>query len=190
MTDALCPMDPGFMRDFAEGIQVLAQANPDMIMLDDDFRLNPRGYDLGCCCPRHLEAYQRLLGEDIPREEIYRKVMVSGENPYRKAWLQVMGDSVRNFATYLRTALDTVAPHIPMSACACLNTWGEDGFNSIEIAKILAGKNPPFLRTFGAPYHYGGMRIQKGVECTRMQAAWCEDAGIEIFAEGDSHPRP
>lgn len=189
-TNAYCPLDEAFRKDYAEGIKTLAKAQPDGIMLDDDFRISARAYNLGCCCEKHMEAYRKALGEEIAREDMEKLVLTGGPNRYRDAFLKVLGDSVRDFAKYLRKELDSVAPHIPMSACACYGTWGNDGFNSIEIAKILAGNNQPFLRTFGAPYHYKRQNVLRGIERTRMQAAWCKNSGIEVFAEGDVYPRP
>ncbi len=189
-TNAYCPLDENFRRDYANGLKELAKAEPDAIMLDDDFRISARAYNFGCCCPLHMEQYRKVLGENVKPEDMEKLVLTGGANPYRKAYLQVLGDSVRDFAKYIRAELDTVAPHIPMSACACFGTWGNDGFNSIEIAKILAGNNAPFLRTFGAPYHYKRQNVLRGIERTRMQAAWCRGEGLEVFAEGDVYPRP
>ena len=189
-TNAFCPLDENFHRDFAEGLKELAKAQPDAIMLDDDFRISARAYRFGCCCEKHMARYREALGEEITGEELEKRVFSGGPNRYRQAYLQVLGDSVREFAKYIRRELDTVAPHISMSACACFGTWGNDGFTSIEIAKILAGQGKPFLRTFGAPYHYKRQNVLRGIERTRMQAAWCRDSGIEVFAEGDVYPRP
>lgn len=189
-TNAYCPLDENFRRDYANGLKELAKAEPDAIMLDDDFRISARAYNFACCCPLHMAEYRKVLGENVQPQDMEMLVLTGGENPYRKAYLQVLGDSVRDFAKYIRSELDTVAPHIPMSACACFGTWGNDGFNSIEIAKILAGNNAPFLRTFGAPYHYKRQNVIRGIERTRMQASWCRGAGIEVFAEGDVYPRP
>ena len=189
-TNAYCPLDADFRRDYAQGLKQLAKAEPDAIMIDDDFRISARAYNLGCCCPLHMEQYRKVLGEEIAPEDMERLVLTGGKNRYRDAYLQVLGHSVRDFAKYIREELDTVAPHIPMSACACFGTWGNDGFDSIEITKILAGQGKKFLRTFGAPYHYKRQNVIRGIERTRMQSAWCAGEGIEIFAEGDVYPRP
>lgn len=190
VTNAYCPLDEDFRKDFAAGLKQLAKAQPDGIMIDDDFRISARAYNLGCCCEKHMELYRKALGEDVRREDMEKLVFTGGPNRYREVFLRVLGDSVRDFAKYIRAELDTVAPHIPMSACACFGTWGNDGFHSIEIAKILAGENKPFLRTFGAPYHYKRQNVIRGIERTRMQTAWCKGSGIEVFAEGDVYPRP
>ena len=189
-TNAFCPLDEDFRRDYANGLKELAKAEPDGIMLDDDFRISARAYNLGCFCEKHMALYEKVLGEKLRREDMETLILSGGENRYRKAYLQVLGDSVRDFAKYIRAELDTVAPHIPMSACACFGTWGNDGFNSIEITHILAGQGKKFLRTFGAPYHYKRQNVLRGIERSRMQAAWCRGEGIEVFAEGDVYPRP
>ncbi len=63
----------------------------------------------------------------------------------------------------------------------------------IEIAKAFAGNTRPFMRTNAGPYwHMGGnyKSLIDIIEFTRMQAYWCRNEDIEVFAEGDTFPRP
>ena len=99
-----------------------------------------------------------------------------------------MGDSLLEFAAMLRDAVDEVDETVRMGACAVYSTWDFDGTDMMTVAKTLAGKTRPFMRTIGAPYH--GIHPQYVVEHTRMQSSWCKDEDIEIFAEGDVFPRP
>lgn len=186
--EAFCPLDEKLQVRFCEAVKILAAMHPDMIMLDDDFRINTRSYNMGCCCDLHLKRFYDEIGEIIPVEELEKTVFTGGENKYRTAWLRVMGDSLLEFAAMLRNAVDEVDETVRMGACAVYSTWDFDGTDVIAIAKTLAGKTRPFMRTIGAPYH--GIRPQFVVEHTRMQAAWCKDEDIEIFAEGDVYPRP
>lgn len=187
--DHPCPMDEKLIRRYQEALKLLAQAHPDIIMLDDDFRLNlRRDRTMACCCPLHLAEYQKRLGKPLTRDDLKARVFTGKKNAFRDTWLQVQGDSMLRFATKLREALDTVDPTIRLSTCACYDTWDFDGTDLIQLAKAFAGSTKPFLRTFGAPYHSD--KIAKAIENTRLQSAWCKAEDIEIFAEGDLYPRP
>lgn len=59
--EAFCPLDKNFLRDYSAGIKAVAELGPDIIMLDDDFRLNNRqNLHVSCCCKLHMEStYQK-----------------------------------------------------------------------------------------------------------------------------------
>ncbi|MGN1450830.1 MAG: hypothetical protein ACI4XQ_01925 [Eubacteriales bacterium] len=194
MSDSFCPLDEEFVNAECRWVRGIAKAGAKLIMLDDDFRLSNRG-DCGCTCEAHMAKYRRRIGENISREELLKKAFTGGANHYRKAWYDLMGDTLRGFAAKLRAAADEADPSVRMGACACMSVWDADGADSIEIARILAGKNKPFMRFIGAPYWaklWGEpVRFLPYVaELERMQRHWCENAGIEIFGEGDVYPRP
>ena len=183
-----CPMDENFVRDYCEGVRRIAELSPDMIMLDDDFRLTSRrGNGLTCLCPLHMAEYRRRIGEDIPLEKMEKLLLTGRKNRYRSEFLKLMGDSMRDFIKALRCTIDSVNPNIRFGVSDCY-TWDMHGTDPVEIAKMAAGKNKPFARTIGAPYH--STNIIPVVESTRQFFAWAKDSGVEIFAEGDTYPRP
>ncbi|MBQ2708818.1 MAG: hypothetical protein IJF67_11175, partial [Clostridia bacterium] len=183
-----CPLDENFRRDYCEGVRRIAELSPDLIMLDDDFRLNGRrNIKWGCFCPLHLAALYEKLGEEIPREQLETLMLTGGRNKYRSAMLEVFGASMLGFIKALRTAIDTVNPDIRLGV-GDGNIWDMHGTDQIEVAKTAAGKNEPFMRVSGAPYH--NVNIIPVVEKSRQQFAWGEGSGVEMFAEGDTYPRP
>ncbi len=186
--EGFCPLDEKFRACFIRAIQTVAKMGPDLIMLDDDFRLNIRQYNMGCCCNRHMKILCDRLGEQIPYEKMEELAFTGGENKYRTAWMDLMGETLLDFAYQLRSAVDEINENIRLGACAVYTTWDFEGTDMIALAKAFAGKTRPFIRTIGAPYH--GPRVQYAVEHTRMQAAWCEGEDIELFSEGDVYPRP
>ena len=186
--EGFCPLDPGFREGFKNAIRLMAEMNPDIIMFDDDFRMNIRKYHMGCCCDRHMKILCERLGEEVPYQKLEELAFTGGENKYRTAWMKLMGETLLDLCHEIREVVDSVNPAIRVSACAVYSTWDFDGTDMIAISKALAGQTRPYLRTFGAPYHCP--RIQYAVEHTRMQAAWCKNENIEIFAEGDVYPRP
>jgi len=186
--EGFCPLDTNLQQRFCKGVSLIAQMHPDLIMLDDDFRLNVRDYNMGCCCNKHLELFYDEINEVIPVDCLEKTIFTGGKNKYRSAWLKVMGKSLMDFAKMLRASVDTVDSSVRLGCCAVYSTWDFDGVDMIALAKAFAGNTKPFMRTIGAPYH--GIHPQYVVEHTRMQAAWCKGEDIEIFAEGDTFPRP
>lgn len=186
--EGFCPLDENLKQRFCEAVRLVGAMNPDLIMIDDDFRLNVRDYNMGCCCDKHLKAFYNEVDETIAAEDLEKLIFTGGKNKYRSAWFKVMGKSLVDFAKMLRSALDEVNPKIRLGACAVYSTWDFDGTDMIALSKALAGKTRPFMRTIGAPYHR--IHPQFVVEHTRMQASWCQNEDIEIFAEGDTFPRP
>ena len=186
--EGFCPLDENFKSVYTAAIKQVAKMGPDLIMLDDDFRMNIRQYHMGCCCDRHMKILCDRLGEEIPYEKMEELAFTGKKNRYRTAWMKLMGETLLDFAHLLRATIDEIDENIRLGACAVYTTWDFDGTDMIALAKAFAGKTRPFIRTIGAPYH--GPRVQYAVEHTRMQAAWCNGEDIELFAEGDVYPRP
>lgn len=185
-----CPMDERLLEAICDCVRRLAQMGPHLIMLDDDFRLQTRTrcYYFGCFCPAHWQAYRDMLGEDVAREDVERLIFTGGENKYRSAYLRLMGDTMLNAARRMRAAIDEVAPAVRLGFCASPESWDMSGTDPIELSRAMAGGTQPFFRTIGAPYW--NTNVISVIESTRMQFAWARDTGIEVFAEGDTYPRP
>ena len=193
--DALCPESDDFMAFFRHFMADLMQARPKMIMLDDDMCLSVRP-GIGCFCDRHMELLRRELGEELTGKPLEKLMFTGGRNRYRDAWLKVMGDTMRKFCRSVRDMVNTVDPTVRLGFCAGYTSWDVEGADALELTRILAGDTKPFLRLTGAPYwvakdmrRFGGQRLNAIIEFARVQQEWCEDSGVEIFAEADSYPR-
>lgn len=190
--DSFCPLDGRFASDFCSWIKSIALCGPDMIMLDDDYRLAIRGF-IGCCCDLHISEYQKLVGEEITREELPDKIFRGGPNKYRDIWFKMTGETLTDFAAKIRAAVDSADENIRLGFCSAPSSWDLDGTDSLAVTKAFAGKTAPFLRFIGAPYwaaNWNGVRLAYTIELERLQRYWCENSGIEIFSEGDAYPRP
>lgn len=193
LDDALCPMDKNFTDMYCDYIEDIARTGTKMIMLDDEMCMSVRP-GIGCACDLHMAEYRRRLGEDITVEELGNKVFSGKPSRYRDVWLDLMGDTMREFCRKVRAAVDRVDPTIRVGFCSGYTSWDLEGADAIELTKILAGNTTPFLRFTGAPYWIANRRfarqtLQSIIECTRMQYAWCKDLGIETFTESDTYPR-
>ena len=188
VAEAICPLDEDFVTDYQNAIRKLASFHPDMIMLDDDFRMNVRPYYMGCFCPLHLKEYYKRIGEEIPREELESLLFTGGKNKYRSAYMELMKDTVLDFAKGLRQAVDEVDDTIRLGAAGSPDNIDFSGTDLLEIARAFAGKTEPFTRTIGAPYWRG--HLSAVVDDSRMEMSWYKNQGVEVFTEGDSYPRP
>lgn len=186
-----CPTDELFVKDYLASVRLLASYSPDIIMLDDDFRLNWRPYGLGCFCSEHLKEFYRLVDEELPNQEIEEKILTGGRNKYRDAYMQMSKSTLIGFAEKVRETVDAVNPNIRVGACMASTTWDFEGTDGVEIAEAFAGKTKPFLRGFGAPYHQK-QNLIIAIENQRLQAHWVKrlNGNIEFFFEGDVYPRP
>ena len=192
--DAMCPLGEDFLKYYEFLIQRIAKAGAKRIMLDDDLCLSVRP-GLGCSCEKHLKMLSERLGKKVGRD-ILKKELFRGEgSELRRVWLDLMGETLIDFCKKVRSFADTVDPDIEMGFCAGYTSWDIEGVDAMTLTKVLAGKNKPFMRLTGAPYwveqkRFDGQGMAQIVEFTRMQRAWCEGEGVEIFTENDSYPRP
>ena len=192
--DAMCPTDPAFMEFYLELVRGVARAGAQRIMLDDDLCLSVRP-GLGCACERHLKLFEERIGRPVSRDELKGSLFCGAGSDLRREWLDLMGDTLKEFCRAVRTAADEINPEIEMGFCAGYTSWDLEGVDALTLTKILAGKHKPFLRLTGAPYwtesrRFPGQQMPQIVEFTRMQRMWCEGSGVEIFTENDSYPRP
>ncbi len=183
-----CPLDKNFVKACQEGLRELAKLGPDLIMIDDDFRLNIRiRVRFACFCPLHLKEYYKRIGEEIPREKLEELILTGGENKYRTELLKLFRDTMVGFAKELRSAIDDVNPNIRLGMCTN-DTWDMQGTDPLEMTTALAGNTKPFARISGAPMR--DTNIIPIVEFSRLQYLWGKDSGVELFTEGDVYPRP
>ncbi len=189
---SFCPLDEGFVSEFFSVLKNILDTDTKIIMFEDDYTLSggkaffPR---LGCCCPKHMELLQQKLGEKITREQMCRYVVDCGENRYRQAWLDVMGDTLRSFTQKIEHFVHSIDKEVRIGLSANGSSFSAEGVSIAELARIVAGKNRPFLRITGAPYWRNLPTYATNIEAERLQCHWCGE-GIELIAEGDTFPRP
>ncbi len=193
-TEMNCPLDKHFVKFMQKYISDIGKCGVDLIQFDDDYRFGHLTGSVACTCELHMKRISGILGEDITPLELKNKIFSGGGNKYRNAWLQANGESLINYAKFMRSALDTVNPDIRMGYCSCMSNWGTDGAYPEEIARALAGNTKPFLRLTGAPYwavekSFNNSRLQNIIEFGRMQRSLCRSE-VEVFGEGDTFPRP
>ena len=193
LDDAICPLDQNYLAAMGGIVEDICRAGAKMIMFDDEFCLSIRP-NIGCVCDLHMAEFRRRLGEDIEIKDIYEKVFTGGPSRYRDVWIEITGDALRGFCHSMRAAADRVDDSIRLGFCTGYTSWDFEGADALELTKIFAGKNEPFLRFTGAPYWVSANRMARitpatVIESTRMQNAWCKGKVSDIFGEADTYPR-
>ena len=194
ISEFMCPTDDSFVNFVTDYIKDIVACGVDLIMFDDDFRYGFLSDSPACLCDEHIRRINAITGDSLTRDELCGHIISGAKNKYRDAYLKVNGDAFRSFAKRVREAVDEINPSIRVGACTCMTSWDIDGIDPSELSRILAGKTKPFVRLNGAPYwavkKNWGNSLEDIVELERMESAWTRAEDIEIFAEGDTFPRP
>ena len=190
---AYCPLDAGFRQYIAKIVSRLAALGPDIVMLDDDFRMSQHGTELCCACPMHLKRIGEILGEEVTLEKIRPYVQSGKANKYRSAWLQAQNEGLVQMAKDIRAEVDQKNPEMPVCMCTAFSVWNADDADIAGITRILAGNHKGTIRLTGAPYWAVKKRqfpLISVFEIARMLASFMKDEGFELMSEGDVYPRP
>ncbi len=189
-----CPLDEKYVSAFQYYVQALVKNGAKMIMLDDDFRMMTRGPKAYCFCENHLKLMSEYIGKEVSISD-FTDIFTGKPCEERKAYMYAQGEGLKRIAKALRDAVDEIDSTVRLGHCAVLSTWDIEGVDSITLSKIFAGKTKPFLRLIGAAYWanlqgFGCKNLSAIIQYERMQQHWCENSGVEVFAEGDVYPRP
>lgn len=194
--DAFCPTSEEFMKDYLAMVGDAVKIGADMLMLDDDFCLSVRP-GIGCFCDNHLKMMNDELGTDFDISQIREHIFKGGKNIYRDAYIKIMKNTMSDTCRKIREFADKINPDMKIGICAGYTSWDIEGADTIELSKILAGKNKPFFRFTGAPYwcakdvsRFSEQRLSSIIECARYQKKWAENFDGDYFTEADSYPRP
>ncbi len=184
----VCPYDEGFRKYIRHTMEVMASHHPDMIMVDDDFRLMGAREGRGCGCPLHMARFNCRSDMTLNREQLWEKVS-GGEVKCQQLHIQNQIDSLVGAAKAMREGIDRVDPTIPGSFC-CV---GNECEGAVEIATVLAGQgNPVLVRVNNGNYHPAGARyFSKAMSRAAVQMAVLRGQGhVDAFlAETDTCPQ-
>ncbi len=187
-TNAACPDDDGFCDYIREAMRTLALQKPEVIMVDDDFRLMFRE-GRGCACEKHTKKFNELSGESFTREQLYSALLKRDEKSrrYTDIFVKTQFDSLLKAAHAMREGIDSVDPTIPGNFCNC----GSNPEVSAEIAKILAGKgNPVIVRINNGKYlHSSGREFSEVFYRAASQIEKLKDSVDVFLDEPDTCPQ-
>ena len=184
----VCPDDDGFCDYIRDAFATIAKRRPEVIMVDDDFRLMFR-VGRGCACEKHMEMFNKAAGENLTREQLWNALEKRDEKSreYTDIFVKTQFDSLLKAARAMREGIDSVDDTIPGNFCNC----GSNPEASAEIAKILAGKgNPIVLRVNNGKYlHSSGREVTEIFYRAACQIEKLKDTVDVFLDEPDTCPQ-
>lgn len=140
-----CPEDKDFQDYIYRSVAKAAALKPDFMMVDDDVRmLTLRS---ACFCPLHTELFNQKYGTAFTAEALSEEVSKNPESAEKM--LSLVQQSILDFVTLIRTAIDSADPGIHCSYCSC---YYEIAL-APQIGKILAaGNGRPIVRINNSRY--------------------------------------
>jgi hypothetical protein len=148
-----CPEDPVFRAEMAKMLRGWAGTKPDILWIDDDFRLHNHSTDgMFCYCPLHLKKFAQRAGKDFSREEILAAVLQPGApSAFRNQWLDFLGDCMAEFAQWISDNVHSQSPETRVALMTSgTNIHSLEGRDWKKVLGNFAGKFKPLIRpTFG-----------------------------------------
>ena len=194
VSDAVCPLDPGFTKRLTDGIAATCRAGrPFIVFFEDDYELMwHRGMNGlgGCFCDRHLAAFAERYGKRLSSAEVAAafRDRTAENKPLRQAFAETQKASLVQFAQAIRRAIDGVDPAI--RTCLCQSSRVDlDGDTTEAIARALAGGTRPAVRIYGARYcsENEAHRLPQTLAHTAWSGATLPK-DIELIHESDPYP--
>lgn len=188
---ANCPLDPNFQDLYSLYVRTIVEkATPSVILFEDDFRFGTNyGIGYGCFCPRHVERFSTVIGKSVTREElntIFRKGDAQAAQ-YRRAWAELMRDSLVELATALRTVVDSIAPDTRLALCQpAMSDF--DGDMTEAVAKAFAGHTRPLVRLWGTEYRSDSANSFPAATFHMLYSKFTLPHDFELIHESDSYP--
>jgi hypothetical protein len=148
-----CPEDPVYRVEIAKMLRAWAATKPDILWIDDDFRLhNHSTAGMFCYCPLHLEQFAARAGKHYSRTEILQAVLQPGPpSNFRNQWLDFLGDSMADFALWIREQVHSQSPETRVALMTSgTNIHSLEGRDWKKVLGNFAGSFKPLIRpTFG-----------------------------------------
>ena len=181
-----CPYDDDLGKHFKDAMKTLAQADPDLLMLDDDYRLVFRGGN-GCACPLHMARFNELAGTDLTREELFEILKKDNDGEYAKIYIETQKEALVKTAKAMREGIDEVNPSLICALCGA----GNNAEAVIEVSEILAGKgNPSIVRVSNGSYVPAGTRtLTRDFYRAALQIVHLDNRPKWVLAESDTCPQ-
>lgn len=162
-----CPIDDVFRRQTGERLRIWAETKPDVIWIDDDFRLHNHGtpmlalsegksayQDFYCFCNKHISRFNRENGTDYTREDLVGEIVKSGKpSGVRKKYFDFLNRTMTETAEWIEKTIHSVSPDTRIALMTSVpDVQTAEGRNWKDILTAFSGKYSPMLRPHFGPY--------------------------------------
>ncbi|MCD4824824.1 MAG: hypothetical protein K8S55_09455 [Phycisphaerae bacterium] len=186
-----CPLSDGWRRHTAALWRLYAETQPDIIWIEDDFRLPNHGLvKYGCFCKNHMEQFQEKVGNPVTRQQLVEALLAPGKpHPWRKIWLDWQGQSLVETAGFLEKVVHKISPQTRLGLMS-----GQAQNHSLEgrdwhrLAEAVAGPHTFISRPKMGAYSEHSLRDL--YECARhiRVSRHCLPAGVIEMTEVENCP--
>ncbi len=122
-TGCACPNTPE-MREYVRAkYELVAQAGPDFIWVDDDIRMHHHGVAWGCFCPMCLTRFAKRAGETFTREALVKSFDDPATARTRELWVEQNIASIESLLADIREAVHRVDPRIELGLMTAGAEW-------------------------------------------------------------------
>jgi hypothetical protein len=186
-----CPLSAAWQEHITESYSLYASVSPAILWVEDDFRnFNHIPVIWGCFCNEHLEAFSKIIGRSITRDELVKCILTPGKpHPYRAEWMNFLGDTMIRIAAKISARVLSVSPNTSIGLmCSLPDDHSIEGRRWHELIAALCGAHKPICRP-----HYGAYRhehmddIYNAVDVVRQTAA-CLPTSTKICPEVENVP--
>ncbi|MGK7394669.1 MAG: hypothetical protein ACNS62_08850 [Candidatus Cyclobacteriaceae bacterium M3_2C_046] len=138
-----CPNDPEFRKYLNQRYQLTAQAQPDFIWMDDDFRMISHGVQYPCFCPICLGKFDH----ETAREDLVNRLSQPKNKDLRLSWSEFCNQTLTSLARELTATVNSIDPQIEMGLMTIGYTHRTYAGNDVH------GWSKAFQATMGRPGH-------------------------------------
>lgn len=154
-----CPLSPVFRESMGEMLRLWASTKPDVIWIDDDFRLHNHGLgvtenDFYCFCETHLEKFAESRGRSYSREELMAGILAPGApSSLRQAWLDFTGRGMTELADWVRGEVQGTSPGTRLALMTSVpDVHSAEGRDWKKFLTALCGEYTPMTRPCAGVY--------------------------------------
>ena len=162
-----CPIGKKFRADTEKRLRVWSETNPDIIWIDDDFRLHNHGNptaarlngekpyaDFYCFCDEHIRLFNESKGTNFTRETLLSEILKTGKpSQTRTEYLDFLSETMTETASWIEKTVHFVSPDTSVALMTGLaDQHAATGRKWERFLPALSGDFAPVLRPHFGPY--------------------------------------